>query len=168
MTTLGSGWGGGQGRRGGQRAPRSDSPAGMDAAWSTRLAPVRQVTPSLSFFQGQGPRITQHGQRDAGRGRRPGASELKPGFTGSTLSTTVRDSTAGLEPSRALSPLPHGTPRYGDLGGGGGPSMGRMNGQAGRAPGCRVTPRVCVYRASGGGAQAQLGDSGAARGHLRL
>ena len=82
----------------------------MDAAWSTRLAPVRPVTPSLSFFQGQGPRITQHGQREGGRGRKPGASELKPRFTGSTLSTTVRDSTAGLEPSRVLSSLPHGTP----------------------------------------------------------
>lgn len=168
MTTLGSGWGGGQGRRGGQRAPGSDSPAGMDAAWSTRLAPVRRVTPSLSFFQGQGPRITQHGQRDAGRGRRPGASELKPGFTGSTLSTTVRDSTAGLEPSRALSPLPHGTPRYGDPGGGGGPSMGLDEWPGRPGPRLPVTPRVCIYRASGGGAQAQLSDSGAARGHLRL
>lgn len=124
MTTLGSLWGGGQGRRGGQRAPRSDSPAGMDAARSIRLAPVRLVTPSLSFFQGQGPRITQHGQREAGRGRGPGASELKPRFTGSTLSTTVRDGTAGLDSSRVLSPLPHCMPGYGNPGGGGGPSMG--------------------------------------------
>ena len=114
----------------------------MDAAWSTRLAPVRQVTPSLSFFQGQGPRITQHGQREGGRGRKPGASELKPRFTGSTLSTTVRDSTAGLEPSRVLSPLPHGTPVTGIREEVGGRQWDVMNGQEGWAPGCRVTPRV--------------------------
>lgn len=190
MTTLGSLWGGGQGRRGGQRAPRSDSPAGMDAARSIRLAPVRLVAPSLSFFQGQGPRITQHGQREAGRGRGPGASELKPRFTGSALSTTVRDSTAGLDSSRILSPPRHCMPGYGNPGRGGGRSMGcderpsrsgpRLPGdpegsgqqrpraprhQEGRMSWRQAAPRI--HGASRGGAQTQL-DSRGAGGHLRL
>lgn len=70
--TLGSLWGGGQGRRGGQCAPRSDPRAGLDTARSIRLAPVHRVPPPHPSS-----RDTDPTSLNKDRGKLAGAVDLK-------------------------------------------------------------------------------------------